>query len=105
LSLWPTERLRATFAEWSQEPVSERSFGLLRFLDRADRIEEARLAEAYTRFVAHGACPQRKIAAKRLGELGPHAHTEALTQLAEAPERGCGREEARESLARLEASR
>jgi predicted Ser/Thr protein kinase len=102
LSLWPAERLRATFSEWAQEPASERSYGLLRFLDRADRVSERALATAYAKFVDEGSCDQRRVAARRLGELGPHPHGEVLKKLAEHAERGCGREEARQSLTRLE---
>ena len=104
LSLWPAERLRATFSEWAQEPASERSYGLLRFLDRADRVSDRALATAYAKFVDEGSCDQRRVAARRLGELGPHPHGEVLKRLAEHAERGCGREEARQSLTRLEAT-
>ena len=104
LSLWPRAELDAAFGTWGREHPSERTWGLLRFMDRAGRLGATSLVPAYLRFLDSDACATRKLAASRLGALGASGQREvttALEKLAAEQRRGCGREEARASLAQI----
>lgn len=104
LSLWPRSELDSAFSSWGREHPSERTWGLLRFMDRAGRLGSTSLVPAYLRFLDSQTCATRKIAASRLGTLGAGDQpdvTQALEVVAGDQRRGCGREEARASLGQL----
>jgi serine/threonine-protein kinase len=108
LGALPAERVRAYFAELSQEEHSPRQWGALRYLDAEQATRGLELVELYVKALESKDCEVRARAARRLGTLGQAEAIPALERLSQAPKekapsgaKGCGQDEAAEALRAL----
>ena len=102
----PKEDLYPVLKDLAEERPSARQWGALRYLDLEQSASGLDLVKLYVAALDAQPCPARRVAAKRLGQLGDADATEALAALkdaprAEGPDRQCGQDEAGAALKEL----
>lgn len=103
LKRMPKEPLYAVLKPIAEGDPSPRQWGALRYLDLEGTASELDLVKLYVAALDSPACGARRVAAKRLGQLGDKFAEEALSKLKAAPktEEPCGQAEAAAALGQL----
>lgn len=103
LKRMPKDPLYAVLKPIAEGEPSARQWGALRYLDLEGAGSELDLVKLYVAALESQACGTRRVAAKRLGQLGDKFAEEALNKVKAAPkgEEPCGQTEASAALAQL----
>lgn len=102
----PKEPLYGVLKPLAQGDRSPQQWGALRYLDLEGSASELDLVKLYVAALESDVCAEKRIAAKRLGQLGDAFAEEPLTRLKAAPrpkdgDKACGQDEAGWALAQL----
>jgi hypothetical protein len=92
--------------ELAKKKTSPAQWGALRYLDSENETEDLDRIELYVKALDSERCSERRVAARRLGELGDPYASEALEKLknlprATTPQPQCGQDEAARALTQL----
>ncbi|QSQ12976.1 protein kinase domain-containing protein [Myxococcus landrumensis] len=104
LGTFPKERIRPHFLDRVEEDFSPTQWGALRYLDAVKATEGIDLVVAYTKALDGKDCGVRRVAARRLGQLGNMDAVPALVRLAEltsSKSGDCGQDEANRAIQKL----
>ncbi len=96
-------RLTAALKAIAASDTTEAAWGALRYLDGTGRLDANALSALYAGWLEQKECPERTVAARRLGELLATQEISALQRARKKAKAGCGLEEMTASLRLLEA--
>lgn len=96
-------RLTAALKTIADSGTTDAAWGALRYLDSTGRLDAHALSDLYAGWLEQKECPERALAARRLGELLATDAISALQRAKKKAKAGCGLEEMTSSLRLLEA--
>ncbi|MBI3181414.1 MAG: serine/threonine protein kinase [Myxococcales bacterium] len=107
LKRMPREALRSELEALARGRHSPAQWGALRYLDAEQAAGELDLVKLYVAALESERCPVRRLAARRLGQLGDDYAASPLSKLKDTPrsatpERACGQDEAGQALQALQ---